>query len=420
MSTANQSAPAARPSDAADEVRILDLAAVLVRQWRLVVGCLVVFVVVGVVAYRLLPKQYNARTVLLPSQETGDTRSQMLLSQVPVGLLGMAGGGAGANQARIAAILKSGSLVDSMVARLAFQQGSEGDRSVREVLGNHTEVRSGEGGAVVISVGSRDPQLAFRIASEFPSLVNALVLRLGAEAATHRQTFLEAQLAGARERLEASEQRLVAFQQSEDAPEVQEQARRTLEAAARLQQQIMEQEIRVAQLRRVATLDNPELRAAVAELSGWRSQLARLTGGGRGGPNDVFVSLSESPELQLAATRLLREFKKDEQIYLSFSESLAEAQVTAKNDLPVVSVLDRPTMPTTPSSYPSILIAAVTALLGLGVGIALAFLREYAANARRNPDNALFFRTWDAFKADFRRSAPRRSKRLAPGPSQSA
>lgn len=412
MSRANDVPHPAPVQDVADEVRILDLVAVLVRQWRIVIGCVLVFVVVAVTGYRMWPKQYTARTVLLPSQETGDSRSQ-LLSQVPGGLLGITGSASSANQARIAAILKSGLLVDSMVARLGFEKGSEGDQQLREALGEHTDVRSGEGGAVVITVGSHNPRLAFRAADEFPSLVNSLVIRFGTEAAMHRQTFLESQLAAARQQLEASEQRLVAFQQTEDAPEVQEQARRTLEAAARLQQQIMEQEVRVAQLRRVATPDNPELRAAIAELNGWRSQLARLTGGERSGSNDVFVSLRESPGLQLAATRLLREYKKDEQIYLSLSESLAQAQVTVKNDLPVVSVLDRPMLPTAPFTRPTALIAAVAALLGLCTGVVLAFVREYARGARRNPENADFFQTWDQFKAEIARYVPRRRKRVA-------
>ena len=411
MSRANDGPRPATPHDATDEIRILDLAAVLVRQWRVIAACVLVFVIAGVVGYRLFPKLYTARTVLLPSQESADSRS-LLLSQMPAGLLGITGGVSSANQARIAAILKSGSLVDSMVARLGFEKGSEGDQQVREMLGENTEVRSGEGGAVVITVGSRNPHLAFRTADEFPSLVNSLVIRLGTETAIHRQTFLESQLAAARQRLEASEQRLVAFQQTEDAPEVQEQARQTLQAATRLQQQIMEQEIKVAQLRRIATPNNPELRAAVAELNGWRSQLARLTGGGRSGANDVFVSLKESPELQLASTRLLREYKKDEQIYLSLSESLAEAQVTAKNDLPVVSVLDRPVLPTAPSSLSTALVAAVAALLGLCLGVVLAFAREYARGARRNPENAHFFRTWDDFKADLARYLPRRTRRV--------
>lgn len=403
---------ATQRGESADEIRILDLVSVVIRQWRLILGAVVLSVVVAVGAHKVWPKYYTTHTVLLPSQDAGDSRSQLLLSQLSPALLGLGlAAGTSSSQARIGVILRSASLADSMVARLGYEKHSKGDQQVRYVLGK-TKIRNGEGGSVVINVTSTSAQMAARIANEFPSLVNAMVVHLGTQTAIRKQDFLESQLAYARQRLENSEQRLVQFQQAEDAPEVQEQARRTLDAAVRLQQQIMEQEIKVAQLRRVSTPDNPELQSAVAELNGWRSQLSRLTAG-QNTRTDVFFSLKESPELQLAATRLLREFKKDEQVYLSLAAALVEAQVSAKNDLPVVSVLDHPEVPSGPTVYPTRIIAGMAALLGLCIGLILAFGREYARSARLDPRNAGFFATWDQFTTELTSFLPHRWRRQA-------
>jgi uncharacterized protein involved in exopolysaccharide biosynthesis len=402
----NPLSPPVPPRRAADEIRILDLASVMVRQWRLIVGVTLGVALLITGGYLLWPKTYAARTVLLPSQDSRDISAQLLRAQLPAGLMGAAGAPNQNNQARVEAILRSRTLADSLIARHGYEKNSAGDRRLRRILRKQTRIERGDGGSVVVTVRHRDPEVAAHIAGEFPSLVNRMGIHLGMETALRKQEFLEAQLRQAHGRLEESEQRLMLFQKAQDAPEAQEQARRTVEAAALLQQQVMEQEVRVAQLRRVATPDNPELRAAVSELESWRGQLSRLTAG-QGGRGQVFFSLRESPELLLSTGRLFRDFKKDETVYLTLAEALAEAQVSAKNDMPVVSVLDHAEVPFEPAGLAPPLIAAVGLFLGFCFGLAAAFGREYGRTARLDPANEHFFVAWDQLKTDVGGRVPR-------------
>lgn len=377
-----------------EDVRILDLVAVSIRNRMWILGGMFLGVLVAVLAAALWPERYAVRTVLLPSQAGAESRSQQLLSQLPPSLAALAGANR-SDQAIVGVILESSTLADSMLARLEEQYGHPvAENEVREILDEQTDIKPGEGGSVVITVKGSNPVLTTRIASAYPELLNGIMSRLSAETAIRKQAFLETQLDIARAKLEGSEERLVRFQVSQDAPEVEAQARQTLEAAAQLQARIMDQEIEVAQLRRSSTPNNPELRAAIAGLNARRSQLRQLTGREQQGGN-VFLSLRETPDLQVAATRILRDYKKDEQVYTSLTAALAEAQVDAKNDLPVVNVLDYADVPKGPVPPPVALLLVMGLLFGLVFGLAAAFGREYLRTARADPENERFFAEWD-------------------------
>jgi tyrosine-protein kinase Etk/Wzc len=388
-----------------EEIHLLDLGAIILKRWRTVLGTVAGTVLASLVIALLLPKTYTAHTVLLspPSQAAGG--AQLIAAQLSgLSLPGLAGG-ASSDQRLIEVIAKSRSLADSMVSRVESERTHE--EEIREILAKTTEIKSNPDGSVVIEVRGEDRRLVAQVANEFPALLNTMAAQIGAQAALRRVEFLENQLDYARDKLVQSEQRLVEFQERQNAPEIQDQARRTIEAAAQLQQQIIEKEIQVSQLRRTATPDNPALRSAMAELNAHRVQLNRLTAGRRD-DDRLFLSLGESPELKVAAARLMREFTKNEQVYVSLTAALADAQIEANNNLPVVSVLDPAIVPGSPSAPKVKLILALAALLGLVLGLIAAFAGESVRSAREKPENEPFFAAWNQLKMDVTGYMPRR------------
>jgi len=384
-----------------ERINLWSLSAVPVRRWKTLVGAVVLLVLVALAYQTLRPKYYAAQLSIVPSTERGGAASSMIAAaQLPPALAGMLVG-TNSNQRLIEGVMRSRSLADSMVARLgidpALDPGSEA--VVRQILGNQTKVEHRPDGSIRIEVRDREPERAARIANELPDLANVITARLSASVALRKQEFFENQLVSAHRQLVDSEERLVAFQLSQDAPEIQEQARRTMEAAAELQRQIMEQEITVSQLRRSATSNNPELRSAEAQLTATRAQLARITTGS-GRADRVFVSMRESPELKVEATRLLRDFTKDEQVFMSLTAALTQAQIDANNNLPTISVLDPAIVPQSPVRLDIRLLLAMAVLLGLVMGVIAAFFQEYLSIARRDPASEQFFTAVDNLKSE--------------------
>jgi uncharacterized protein involved in exopolysaccharide biosynthesis len=238
--------------------------------------------------------------------------------------------------------------------------------------------------------------VAAAVAGHFPGLINEMATRLAVDAAGSKGSVLEKQVADAREKLAISEQRLVDFQRNSGTADVQEQAKQGLEAATALQQQIFVKEVEVSQLRRTLAPGHPRLQAGESELATMRGQLSRVTGGGASG---VFPGAREVPNLRAQAARVMREYKTDEQVYIALSAELANAQVNLREDMTVVSVLDPPLVPQNPrGSLPRVLTAAL--LLGLVLGVIVAFVREYMARVRHDPANEPFRAALDSFKGD--------------------
>ncbi len=384
-----------------DEIRILNLLAIPLRHWRIVALATGAAVVVALLIVVLRPPRYLVETLLVPSSTPNSgVGGQLLSDQLPPAFLNAAGS-ASEDRRLIGAVLRSRTLRDSVVSRLGFTpyEDSAGEAEVRRVLQRHTTLENNTDGTVVVRVRDTDRDRATRIGEAFPPLINGILAEMVADASRQRQEFLQTQLLLAHQQLEDSEHELLAFQQTQDAPEIQEQARQTLQAAAALQAEILTQQILVSQLRRTLTPDHPELRAAVLELQERESQLARLTRGpGLGG--SAFPSLGESAGLRVDYTRLLRDYTRDEQVYLSLARALGEAQISANSSLPVLSVLDPAVEPRGPSGMPAAMVLGMAALLGLVIGVGGAFGYEFFRRAQQDEANRPFF---DAIGANWQK-----------------
>lgn len=384
-----------------DEIRLLDLMTALLLHWRLVVGFPLVTMMLGVLLFLAFSGSYTAETVILPNEEKEGFGAQIaaLTENLPLDLDLM--GGTSRNVEVIEAILESRSLADSVIARLDLKSRWEAtDAGAREILTDRVELTTEEAGAITIEVRGDDPELAARIANAYPVELNSISARLNTEFADRRGRFLEAQLARARGRLEEAEARLVEFQEGHTTPQVEEQARQTIRAAAELQLLVIEKELELAGLSRFATADNPRYREAASQLAALRSQLRELTGG-RGSTEDIFVSLREAPELGMSFGRLFRELTEKEQIHLLLTAGLAQAQIDAARDLPIVGVLDPAIPPEQPSGPPLLLLVLLTGTLGLVLGVLAAFAAEAAGQLGAGED-ARFRAAWTRARREWR------------------
>ncbi|MFL5539084.1 MAG: GNVR domain-containing protein [Longimicrobiaceae bacterium] len=395
--------PGASPNGAEPEVRLLDLSAVLLREWKLIAAVALLAAAVALAMALLTPRSWTSAVVVVPASSQGDSRAQLIAAQLRIPALGgMAG--ASSNQALIDAILRSNALKDSVIGRVAPRAGPAERRRLRRILDQSTAIRSNPTDrSVAVAVTADEPRLAARLAAQYPDVINEIATRLAVQTAERKRDALERQLVDARNRLVRSEEALRGYERSTGTPAVEEQARSSVEAAAELQRGISMQELVVAELRRTATPDNPRLRAAEAQLASQREQLRRLTGGGGG---SVFLGTRELPDLKLGYTRLFREYTKDEQIYIALTASLASAQVDTNDDVAVVSVLDAAQVPDLPSGPRRKLMLMVGVLFGVLAGMVLAFAREFVRRARRDPGSEPFFDAWNGFTGDLRRVVP--------------
>jgi uncharacterized protein involved in exopolysaccharide biosynthesis len=396
--------PGASPNGGEPEVRLLDLTAVLLRSWKLVVGVALLAAAVAVAMALLTPRSWTSAVVVVPSATQGDSRAQMIAAQLKLPMVGGLAG-AGQNQSLPAAPQHPTPHKVAVRGRAAPRAGPAEHRSLRKILDRSTAIRSNPSDrSVTVEVTASDPRLAARLAAQFPDVINEIATRLSVQTAVRKRDALERQLVDARNRLVRSEEQLRAYEKATGTGAVEEQARSSVAAAAELQRGIIQQELVVSELRRSATPNNPRLRAAEAELAARRGQLARLNAGG--GSGTVFLGTRQLPDVKLDYSRLYREFTKDEQVYMALTASLASAQVDTNDDLALVSVLDSPAVPDTPSAPRKKLMVVVGLLFGTLAGMVLAFAAEFVRRARSDPGSEPFFEAWSGFTGDLRRVVP--------------
>jgi uncharacterized protein involved in exopolysaccharide biosynthesis len=387
------------PPAEAPEATLLDLAAVVLRRWKLIAGVTLVFIVLAVVLALLIPRTWSSKVVLVPSSSGGDSRLSALASQLAIpGIASRLGslGGTGSGQSVVAAIVNSRAVRDSVAQEARRHRYTTLSRkALNKLLKRGTTVDSDPvERSVTIEVTARDPLLAQRLASAFPGAVNAIASQIAFEAAAHKRETVERQIAAARQGLLAAQRALIEYQNQTGTPQIQEQARQTVAAAAELQRSVTAQEIRVAQLSRVTTPDNPEFRSAQAQLATLRGQLHRLTTEG----GEVFLSRGSLPRVQVELARRLRDYATAEQINTSLTAELIDAQMDLSNNLEVVSVLDAPELPDIPAGPRRKLMVILGAMLGLMAGLFAAYLADHLAATRQARPDEPFFVEWDRLR----------------------
>jgi uncharacterized protein involved in exopolysaccharide biosynthesis len=114
---------------------------------------------------------------------------------------------------------------------------------------------------------------------------------------------------------------------------------------------------------------------------------------------------ANSPELQFAFDRLSREVSMRQQVYTSVAQAQEQARMDEVRDTPVLTIIEQPDVPARPDSRGLLKWSVLGLILGLGLGTALAFLREMMSRAKTEPGDEIrqFNALWRETVRDFTR-----------------
>src|SRR5215207_98485 len=92
-----------------------------------------------------------------------------------------------------------------------------------------------------------------------------------------------------------------------------------------------------------------------------------------------------SPELRFEEDRLSREVNMRQQLYTSVAEAHEQARMDEVRDTPVITVIEQPNVPARPDPRGLLKWLVVGLLVGLGLSLGLAFVRELVGRADVEP-----------------------------------
>ena len=251
--------------------------------------------------------------------------------------------------------MESRTVQDELITKLSLQEvyGSGQWEATRKHLERNTTIlEDPKSGIVTLGVTDRSPQRAAAIAQEYIDELNRIAIRLDAQPASIRASFLKGQLARVDEELRQAEVNLSTFSSSNDVVDLDDQIDTTIRTSVGLHQQLISEEADLQRLRTVYADSSPALRSSHARIDELRRAIEDVLGPGskrdattRGKELRFPPSMREMPLLSADYSDLDRIVEAKEEMVETLEVEYRSAQFAAANDLPVVIVLDSPEVP---------------------------------------------------------------------------
>lgn len=389
--TIGNALPATSAAD--DEISLLDLAIVLAKRKKLVLGLPVVVAVLAVVYSLMLPNIYTATTRILPPAQAQSAASAML-AQLG-GLAGALGAGSGMKSPNdvYLAMLKSRTIADALIERFDLNSRFEQkfQSATRAVLDGATKIASGKDSVITVEFDDKDPKFAADIANAYVEELKKLMGRLAVTEASQRRLFFEEQLHAAYDNLTKAEVSAKQGIERNGLTNVEAQGRSMLETTARLRGMISAKEVQIASMRGFAAERNPDLIKAQQELSALRTELTKMEGTHGG------VDLIASSGRGFENLKRLRDVKYYETIVELLAKQYEMAKIDEAKDAAVIQVLDKAIEPDRKSKPKRSQIVILATLAAGVVAVLWAFIREAVAKGGQNPNSARRLKSLKAY-----------------------
>jgi uncharacterized protein involved in exopolysaccharide biosynthesis len=374
----------------ADTVSLLDIAIVLAKHKRLVLGLPFAAAVVAAMIVMIVPNTYTATAKILPPQQSQSNAAALL------GHLGVLGAGAGSalglknpNDVFVA-MLKSRTVADRLIEKFDLKRVYDLDLMVdtRKRLELNTAITSGKDGVIKIEVDDHDPARAAALANAYVDELERITLRLAVTEAGQRRVFFEKHLQQARHDLTGAEIELRKFQEATGLIDPAGQASLTVSAAAALRAQITAKEVQLGTLRAFATEQNADLVRAEQELASLRMQLAKMQRAAGSERGDVLVSIGKAPGVSIEYVKKYRDVKYFETLYELLAKQYELARIDEAKNATVIQVLDE-AVPPERKSRPKRRLITLLSLIGAGVvAVLIALVLEANDRVRRSAATA--------------------------------
>jgi capsule polysaccharide export protein KpsE/RkpR len=352
--------------------------------WSLIASALVAF---------LIPNRYQATTQLMPPDNQSGT-SMSLLSAISArpgagSLGGLAGDLLGVKNsgALFVGILGSRTVRDRLIQEFDLEHvyHTQKAEDTRDALAAHTAISEDrKSGIITISVTDTDPRRAAAMAQSYVEELDRLVAQVSTSSARRERIFLEERLRSVKQDLDSAAQKFSEFASKNTAIDIPAQGKAMVEAAARLQGELIAAESQLRGLQAIYTNENVRVRSLQARVAELQSQLEKLGGdstntalpSGSEPSSTTYPSIRRLPLLGVQYADLYRTTKIEETVFELLTQQSELAKVQEAKEIPAVKVLDSPVVPTKKVFPHRLIIMLVTVSVSLSLACFALFVNQ--------------------------------------------
>ena len=326
--------------------------------------------IASIVLAFLVPSHYKSAVRFVPGENSSSSSSSMM------GLLSKAigsdnsGMGFGLDAASLLGaktpgafyveVLKSRTVQDRLINRfdLRARYSKSTYFEARKKLARFTDVEEDKkSGVITLTVTDYEPKMAAQIANAYVDELNRLAVDLNTSSAHRERQFLEERVATAKQDLARASAALSQFTSKNSMVDPQNEGRAVMDAAARMQGELIASETELKGLQQIYSDDNVRVRTLKARMAELQAQLKKLVGQNNdaaaqdtAGWSAPYPSMHTLPGLGSRYAELYREAKIQEAVYAFVTQQFEMAKIQEAKELPIVRVMDAGVAPEKRSS----------------------------------------------------------------------
>ena len=326
------------------------------KRWQIAAWVAVGFLLSVYVGYRY-PKYESTVQIMPPDGGSGSSGLAALLPALTKspGLAGLAGDlmGSKSSSGVLMRVLQSRTVCKELINEFNLQKvwGIPYVEDTCLKLAKRTDiVDDKKSGVISITVREHDKDLAQKMANAYVAKLNTVMTRVSNTAASNEREFIEKRLTDEKGNLEQAEQQFSQFASSNMALDVPEQTKVTVEAAARLQGELIATRAQLEALKQTYTPENIRVKSAQAHVNELERELTRINSGRPSAvasqdASNPYPSVKTLPLLGTKWADLYRETKIHETVVELLTQQYEMARIQEAKDTPTAKVLDSASTP---------------------------------------------------------------------------
>jgi uncharacterized protein involved in exopolysaccharide biosynthesis len=366
------------------------------NRWFVAKAAFVGLFAAGVLAF-LIPPTYESTTRLMPPDNQSASSLALMASAAGDRLSGLASDALGLKSTGglFIGMLQSWTVQDRLVSRFNLRQvyGLSSLKDARERLATNTLISEDrKSGIITITASAKSPQLAASLAQGYVEELDRLTANVSTSAARRERMFIEQRLQAVKQDLDAASKDFSIFSSKNTAIDISAQGKTMVDAAARLQGELIASEGQLSSLRQIYTDNNVRVRGLKAQTEELKRQLGNLMGTNASleqkdsASNDSasYPSIRELPVLGVAYADYYRRLKIQESLYEILTKQYELAKIQEAKEIPTVKILDAANIPERKSGPQRIRLVFLGTSFGvfLAVGYVLALDRWQSIDSR--------------------------------------
>jgi len=365
-----------------DEINLLDLLLVLLKRKWLIFWVTFLAIVLSLVISLRLPEKFTATARILPPQESNSGMSS-LLSQAGGAFGGLAAGIVGGKTSAdlYVGIMESRTIADILIKKFNLKKLWEMDlmAPVYSNLADLTSISVDKTTRIIsVSVEDINPVMAADIANAYIAELDNVNRTVNVTAAQRKRAFLEKRLEKAKDDLIEAEAELQGFQEKYKLVSIKDQARISMEGAAKIKGEIIVAQTELEVLKQFGTERQNEAIMLKSKIDELQKQLARIESGNPSKDKDNFyIPFTELPNLGMKLARLMRETKIQEEVFGLLTSQYELAKIEEAKDMNTIQILDEAVPPDRKSGPKRRLIVILSTLVAFFLAVFLAFFMEF-------------------------------------------